>query len=158
MFQASRTHELEAQTRINDAPFLLPPRAPASPLLAGGAAYMVNTMDTVPEEGARVEPYRVIVGLDNQKFRATAPLIELFATPDWLEFRARFGLGRLMGPWRAERAQVTKIYRVRGLISDGVGIQGDSIHWIAFPFRVEPLLLTLEEMGYPVDWLRLSRS
>jgi hypothetical protein len=120
---------------------------------------MVNTMDKASENGTGFEPYRVIVGLDNQKFRATAPLIELVATPDRLEFHARFGLGRLMGPWRVERAQVTKIYRVRGLISDGVGIQGnDSLHWIAFPFRVEPLLLTLEEMGYPVDWLWLSRS
>lgn len=64
-----------------------------------------------------------------------------------------------MGPWRVERAHVTKIYRVRGLIWDGVGIRGrDSLHWIAFPFRAEPLLLTLEEMGYPVDWLWLSRS
>jgi hypothetical protein len=140
-------------------PYLLPPRALASPLLAARAAYMVNTMDTVPEEGAGIEPYRVIVGLDNEKFRATAPFIELVATPNALEFRARFGLGRIMGPWRVERAQVDKIYRVRGLIWDGVGIRGkDSLHWIAFPFTVEPLLLTLEEMGYPVDWLWLSRS
>ena len=48
-------------------------------------------MDTVPGDGAGVEPYRINVGLDNQKFRAT--------------------------------------------------------------FGPEPLLLTLEVLGYPVDWL-----
>lgn len=120
---------------------------------------MMIAMDMASGSGAVGELYCVIVGFDNQKFRATAPFIELVATPERLEFRARLGLGRFMGPWRVERGEVKTIYRVRGLIWDGVGIQGHgALRWIAFPFTVEPVLLTLEEMGYPVDWLSSSRS
>jgi hypothetical protein len=73
-------------------------------------------MNMVLRDGPGVEPYRVIVGFDNQLFRATAPLIELVATRNPLEFPARPGPRRKMSPWGVERAPVTKIYRVRGLM------------------------------------------
>jgi len=114
-------------------------------------------MDTVPGDGTRVEPYRVIVGFDNQQLRATVPLIELAATPERLEFRARFGLGRFMGPWRVERAQVTRVFRARGLMSDCIAIRGSHyLDWTIFTFSPDPILLTLEELGYPVDWLYIT--
>lgn len=37
-------------------------------------------------------PHRAIVGLNDQRFGATWPLIEMVATPDRLDFHARFGL------------------------------------------------------------------
>ena len=115
---------------------------------------MVSSMETVPGDGARAEPFRAVVGFGNQKLRATAPLIELVATPERLEFRARFGLGRAMGPWRLERAQVTKAFLVKGLMGDCIAVHGsDYLDWTIFTFSPKSLLLTLEELGYPVDWL-----
>ncbi len=114
-------------------------------------------MGTVPGDGTGVEPYRVNVGLDIAwQIRAWPPLIQLEATPDFLEFRARLGLGRFFGPWRVEREQVTKIFRGRRWLNPtpSVSIWGkDNLDWIVFTYGPAPLLLTLEELGYPVDWL-----
>ena len=111
-------------------------------------------MDTASGDGTKAEPYRVIVGLDNQQFRATVPLIELVATPERLEFRARFGLGRIMGPWHVERTEVTKVFKVRLLWSHCVGIRGnEGLEWTILTSSPDPILLTLEELGYPADWL-----
>lgn len=76
------------------------------------------------------------------------------ATPERLEVRARFGLGRFAGPWRVERAQVTKVFRARVLWSDCVGIRDNqNVDWTVLTFSPDPILLTLGELGYPVDWV-----
>ncbi len=59
---------------------------------------MVSGTDTVPGEPADNEKYRVVIGLNNQRFHATVHLIELVATREQPEFRARFGFGRVRGP------------------------------------------------------------
>lgn len=65
-------------------------------------------MDRAAGNGLDSELYRVNVGLDiSWEIRAWPPLIQLEATPGRLEFRARLGLGRLLGPWSVEHAQVT---------------------------------------------------
>lgn len=99
--------------------------------------------------------YGLITGQHSQSLSATMPLIELTATPEHLGFRARFGLGQFMGPWRLERAQVTAVFRAPGIMSDCIAIQGDHyLDWSIYAFSLEPILLSLEELGYPVDWLR----
>lgn len=101
------------------------------------------------------EPYRVVIGFNNQRFSATMPLIELIATREHLDFRARFGLGVFLGPWRLERSQITAVFRAPGIMSDCIAIQGGPfVDWSIYAFTLEPILLSLEELGYPVDWLR----
>jgi hypothetical protein len=40
-------------------------------------------------------------------------------------------------------------------MSDCIAIQGDHyLDWSIYAFSLEPILLSLEELGYPVDWLR----
>lgn len=100
-------------------------------------------------------PYRVIVGLYDQRFGASMPLIEMMATSDRLDFHARFGLGRFLGPWRLERAQIKTIYKTRLFMQPCIAIEGGHrLDWRIGTFQPEAMLLTLEEMGYPVDWLR----
>ena len=100
-------------------------------------------------------PYRVIVGLYDQRFGATLPLIEMMATPDRLDFHARFGLARFLGPWRLERAQIKTIYKTRLFMQPCIAVEGGHrLDWRIGTFQPEAMLLTLEEMGYPVDWLR----
>jgi hypothetical protein len=91
--------------------------------------------------------------MEYRTIRATIPLIELTATPERLEFRARFGLGLLLGPWRFERKQVTRIFAGPGWFSDCLRIQGDHPDMKVFTYSPAPLMLTLEELGYPVDWI-----
>lgn len=110
-------------------------------------------MDKVAGDGKGVGPYRVNVGMEYRTIRATVPLIEFTATPERLEFRVRFGLGLLLGPWRFEREQVTEVFTTPGWFSDRVHIRGDHFEMQVFSFSPEPLLLTLEELGYPVDWI-----
>ncbi|OOP65319.1 hypothetical protein BMF89_00290 [Arthrobacter sp. SRS-W-1-2016] len=114
----------------------------------------VSDMDTVPGKPADNEQYREVIGFNNQRFNATVPLIELVATRERLEFRARFGFGRFVGPWRVERSQVRRVFRAPGLFSDGIAIQGDNyLDWTIYSFHPEVVLLSLEELGYPVNWL-----
>lgn len=117
--------------------------------------YNVNAMNTVPEAGKPAEPFRVVIGFNNQELSATWPFIELVATPERLEFRARLGLGRFMGPWSVERSMVTKIFRAPGLMmGDCIAVRGKHyLDWTIYAFSLEPILLTLEELGYPVDWI-----
>jgi hypothetical protein len=65
--------------------------------------YNVNAMNAVRDAGKPVEPFRVVIGFNNQEFGATWPLTELVATPEQLEFRAvSAGLwdhGASSGPW-----------------------------------------------------------
>ncbi|BCW36084.1 hypothetical protein StoSoilA2_21400 [Arthrobacter sp. StoSoilA2] len=77
------------------------------------------------------------------------------ATPERLEFRARLGFGRFMGPWRVERSEVTKIFRAPGLMmGDCIAVRCKHyLDWTIYAFGLEPILLTLEELGYPVDWI-----
>lgn len=111
-------------------------------------------METEPGAGVSDEPYRVTIGFANEKISATLPLIELVATPEQLVFRARFGLGRFLGPWLLERAQVGRIFKAPGIMGDCIAIQGDHyLDWTIYTFSPEPILLTLEELGYPVDWI-----
>jgi hypothetical protein len=108
-----------------------------------------------PGEERDGEPYRVIVGLYDQRFGASWPLIEMVATADRLDFGARFGLGRFLGPWRLEREQIKTIYKTRFLTATGIAIEGaHRLDWRVGAAHPDSVLLTLEEMGYPVDWLR----
>ena len=109
----------------------------------------------IPEEEGSEAEYRVIVGLYDQRFGATWPLIEMRATPDRLIFQARFGLGRFLGPWRLERAQIKTLYETRLFFSSAIAVEGaHRLDWRIGAFHPETVLLTLEEMGYPVDWVR----
>ena len=47
--------------------------------------YSLNAMNTVPEAGEPVEPFRVVIGFNNQELSATWPFVELVATPERLE-------------------------------------------------------------------------
>jgi hypothetical protein len=86
----------------------------------------------MPSNGPGVGPHRAIVGLNNQRFQATAPLIEMVATPERLEFRARFGLRRLMGPCHLARAELANVFLVPGWMGDAIAIHGrdylDALH------------------------------
>ena len=110
-------------------------------------------MERSPRDGSSVGPCRVNVGMEYRTIRATIPLIELTATPERLEFRARFGLGLFLGPWRFERKQVTRIFAGPGWFSDCLRIQGAHSDMKVFTYSPAPLMLTLEELGYPVDWI-----
>ena len=110
-------------------------------------------MNKVMGDGKGIDPYRVNVGIEYRTIRATVPLIEFTATPERLEFRARFGLGILVGPWRFDREQVTEFFTTPGWFSNRVNIRGNQFEMQVFSFSPEPLLLTLEELGYPVDWI-----
>ena len=111
-------------------------------------------MNRAPADGTDTEPYRIVVGFAHKTFRATFPLIELVANQERLIFRARFGLSLLAGPWKIERAEVHSVSLIRGLMGKAVNIQGvGSLNWTIYSYKPEPLLLTLEELGYPVDWL-----
>lgn len=110
-------------------------------------------MGRVNEEGRGDAPYRVNVGMEYRAIRATAPLIELTATEDHLLFRARFGLGLLMRPLRFERRQVNRIFAAPSWLSDCVRMQGDHLDLTVFTFSPGPLMLSLEELGYPVEWV-----
>lgn len=82
-------------------------------------------------------------------------LIEMVATPERLDFHARFGLGRFLGPWRLERAQIRTIFKTRLLMSPCSAVQGGHrLGWRIGAFHPEPMLLTLAGMDYPLDWLR----
>jgi hypothetical protein len=108
-----------------------------------------------PGEEIDAASYCVIVGLYDQRFGATWPLIEMRATSDRLDFRARFGLGRFLGPWSLERAQIKTIFKTRLFMQPCIAVQGGyRLDWRIGAFHPEAVLLTLEEMGYPVDWLR----
>lgn len=109
----------------------------------------------IPGEERSDAEYRVIVGLYDQRFGATWPLIEMRATSDRLDFHARFGLSRFLGPWRLERAQIKTLYKTRFFVSSAIAVEGaNRLDWRIGAFHPESVLLTLEEMGYPVDWVR----
>jgi hypothetical protein len=110
-------------------------------------------MHKVSGDGKGVIPYRVNVGMEYRTIRATIPLIELTATQNRLEFRVRFGPGRLIGPWRFKREQVTDVFTTPGWFTNRVHVRGDHFEVQVFAYSPEPLLLTLEELGYPVDWI-----
>ncbi|WP_458112962.1 hypothetical protein M1D88_02015 [Arthrobacter sp. R1-13] len=98
---------------------------------------------------------RVIVGLYDQWFDASWPLIEMTAKSERLDFYARFGLGRFLGPWRLERAQIRAMYKTRTFFTSSIAVEGaHRLGWRIGAFHPESVLLTLEEIGYPVDWLR----
>jgi hypothetical protein len=43
-------------------------------------------------------------------------------------------------------------------LSDCIAVQGDhDLDWSIYALPLEPILLSLEELGYPVDWLRRRR-
>lgn len=100
-----------------------------------------------------MEPFRAVIGFSDQKLSATWPFIELLATQERLEFRARMGFARLLGPWGVERSQVTEIFRAPGLLTrDCIAVRGKHyMDWTIYAFSLEPILLRLEELGYPVD-------
>src|SRR6478736_5919187 len=90
----------------------------------------------VPGDGAGVGPCRVVIGFNNQRFSAPAPLIELVATPEKLEFRARFGLGRFLGAWCVEQSQVAAVFRAPGVMSDCVAVHGSHyLGWSNYSFH-----------------------
>ncbi|MGO4247784.1 hypothetical protein AB4Y87_11275 [Paenarthrobacter sp. RAF54_2] len=100
-----------------------------------------------------MKPYRINVGIEYRTIRATTPLVELTATEEDLNFRFRFGLGRIFGPWPFRREQVIEVFTTRGLFSKRIHIRGGGFELFVFAVPPEPLLLTLEELGYPVDWI-----
>ncbi|RAX18504.1 hypothetical protein DC347_00020 [Pseudarthrobacter sp. AG30] len=100
-----------------------------------------------------MEPYRINVGIEYRTIRATTPLVELTATEGELNFRFRFGLGLILGPWHFRRDQVSEVFTTRALFSTRIHICGEGFEIYVFAAPPEPLLLTLEELGYPVDWI-----
>lgn len=110
-------------------------------------------MHAMTDNDKNVTPYRAIVGMEYRTIRATIPLIELTAMSDRLVVRARFGLGNLIRPILFERNEVSRIFAGPALFSGCVHIEGERPKMKIYTYRPEPLLLTLEELGYPVDWL-----
>ena len=97
----------------------------------------------------------------NYKVKAGPPWIRLTVTPQHLEFRGR-GLLRILrlGPWTMPREQVKKVFakQRRNLFPPIVWnveiVTTDPREWWTFwsTERPEPILLSMEECGYPVDW------
>ena len=104
-------------------------------------------------EGSSAGPYRRNVGMDYRTICATIPLVELMATKDRLELRLRFGLGLLLCPFRFEREDVTTIFAGPGWFADSIHIRGLKPEMRVFTYSPAPLMLTLEEFGWPVDWV-----
>jgi hypothetical protein len=116
------------------------------------AALLGNTLSR-PGRRRPMEPYRSNVGIEYRTIRATIPLVELSATSEELHFRFRFGLGLIFGPWHFRRKQVFEVFTTRGLFSTRIHIRGEDFEIYVYASPPEPLLLTLEELGYPVDWI-----
>lgn len=74
-----------------------------------------------------MEPYRINVGIEYRTIRATTPLVELTATEGELNFRFRFGLGLIFGPWHFRRDQVSEVFTTRALFSTRIHIRGDGL-------------------------------
>ncbi|UKA59813.1 hypothetical protein [Arthrobacter sp. FW306-2-2C-D06B] len=117
-----------------------------------GAVLLANTLSR-PGSRRPIEPYRSNVGIEYQAIRATIPLVELSATSEELHFRFRFGLGLIFGPWHFRREQVSEVLTTRRLFSTRIHIRGEGFEIYVYASPPEPLLLTLEELGYPVDWI-----
>ena len=116
------------------------------------AVLLANTLSR-PGRRRPMEPYRSNVGIEYRTIRATIPLVELSATSEELHFRFRFGLGLIFGPWHFRREQVFEVFTTRGLFSTRIHIRGEGFEIYVYASPPEPLLLTLEELGYPVDWI-----
>ncbi|WP_461164091.1 hypothetical protein [Arthrobacter sp. R4-81] len=116
------------------------------------AVLLANTLSR-PRRRRPMEPYRRNVGFKYRTIRATIPLVELSATSEELHFRFRFGLGLIFGPWHFRREQVFEVFTRRGLFSTRIHIRGEDFEIYVYASPPEPLLLTLEELGYPVDWI-----
>ncbi|GAB3566871.1 hypothetical protein GCM10027405_26500 [Arthrobacter alkaliphilus] len=116
------------------------------------AVLLANTLSQ-PGRRRPMEPFRSSVGIEYRTIRATIPLVELSATSEELHFRFRFGLGLILGPWHFRREQVSEVFTTRGLFSTRINIRGERFEIYVYASPPEPLLLTLEELGYPVDWI-----
>lgn len=116
------------------------------------AVLLANTLSR-PRSRRPMEPYRSNVGIEYRTIRATIPLVELSATSEELHFRFRFGLGLIFGPWHFRKEQVFEVFTTRGLFSTRIHIRGEDFEIYVYASPPEPLLLTLEELGYPVDWI-----
>jgi hypothetical protein len=82
----------------------------------------------------------------------TWPLIELRATEECLTFRARFGLGRFVGPWRLDRTQVRAISVTEGRVQRGIeilGLQGQRWVFFALSRPKAQVVDDLATLGYP---------
>ncbi|WP_133247100.1 hypothetical protein [Pseudarthrobacter sp. AG30] len=103
----------------------------------------------------------------NYRVKAGPPWIRLVVTPKQVEFRGR-GLARLSGrgPWAIPREQVQQVFAKKRrnffppIAWDVEIVTTDPSVWWTFwsPKRPEPLLLSLEEFGYPVDWTPQNRT
>jgi len=97
----------------------------------------------------------------NYKVKAGPPWIHLVVTPQQMEFRGR-GLLRLLhpGPWTVPREQVKDVFaKQRRNLFPPIAweieiVTTDPSVWWTFwsKERPEPILLSMEECGYPVDW------
>ena len=97
----------------------------------------------------------------NYKVKAGPPWIRLVITPQHLEFRGR-GLLRLLhlGPWTVPRGQVKEVFVNQRrnpfppIVWNVEIVTTDPSVWWTFwsPQRPEPILLSMEECGYPGDW------
>ncbi|MFF2297586.1 hypothetical protein [Arthrobacter sp. NPDC058127] len=116
------------------------------------AVFLANSLSR-PGSRRPTEPYRSNVGIEYRTIRATIPLVELSATSAELHLRFRFGLGLIFGPWHFRREQVFEVFTTRGLFSTRIHIRGEGFEIYVYASPPEPLLLTLEELGYPVDWI-----
>ncbi|UKA76162.1 hypothetical protein [Arthrobacter sp. FW306-07-I] len=114
---------------------------------------LLPTTHSRPESRRPMEPYRSNVGIEYRTIRATIPLVELTATEEELNFRFRLGLGLMFGPWHFRREQVLEVFTTRALFSTRIHIRGEGFEIYVYASPPEPLLLTLEELGYPVDWI-----
>lgn len=105
-------------------------------------------------------------GVIGGQVKVGVPGLRLVVTPEQLEFHGSWWTGRVLGlgPWFMPRDQVQEIYgkQPRSLPPWTwdvviVGTEPNS-RW-TFWSREDsgPLLLTLEECGYPVDWIPRNR-
>jgi hypothetical protein len=96
---------------------------------------------------------RFVGALHFQWIYFSGPTVELQATTDALTFKARFGVGYILGPWIASREEVAKIRASRHFWEIGTGIEFhlvDGRRWTFWVITPGPVLINLHKLGYPV--------
>lgn len=84
----------------------------------------------------------------------SSPLVQMTVSSESVDFRARFGLGRLLGPWSARTADVASVKASAGFLRNGVEIRlRDGQAWVFFGswYPQARLLEGFRQAGFPTQ-------